>query len=75
MPIDVLESLYEIAEVRDMSLEALIRFYVGHGLREDLDRRYGDRVMAKTEEVLSSHIDSDEEVSTILEEIRLKAAA
>ena len=75
MPIDVIQSLHEIAETRDMPFEALLRFYIGQGLREDLARRYGDRVWQATEEVLSSHIDSDEEVSTILEEIRLKTAA
>ncbi|WP_353258805.1 hypothetical protein [Prochlorothrix hollandica] len=36
MPVSVIESLQKIAEERDTSLEALIRFYVGQGLRQDL---------------------------------------
>ncbi len=74
MPIDVVQSLYEVAETRDMSFDALLRFYIGQGLRQDLAQRYGDLVWQATKEVLSSHIDSEEEVSMILEEIRLKAA-
>ena len=37
MPEDVLEELSKIAKLKDMgSAQALIRFYVGQGLREDL---------------------------------------
>ncbi len=33
MPKDALESLKKVAASRDMSLEALLRFYIGQGLR------------------------------------------
>ncbi|MFL5541203.1 MAG: hypothetical protein ACJ8J0_19605 [Longimicrobiaceae bacterium] len=36
IPVDTLAVLREVAETRDMSLEALLRFYIGRGLREDL---------------------------------------
>ncbi|MEC4814364.1 MAG: hypothetical protein SAK29_13970 [Scytonema sp. PMC 1069.18] len=36
IPKDTLESLKKIAENRDMSVEALLKFYVGQGLRQDL---------------------------------------
>ncbi|MDJ1175730.1 hypothetical protein [Roseofilum capinflatum] len=36
IPKDTLESLKIIAHNRDMSLEALLRFYIGQGLRQDL---------------------------------------
>ncbi|MCI0489161.1 MAG: hypothetical protein L0229_21420 [Blastocatellia bacterium] len=36
IPEDTLESLRRIAASRDMSCEALIKFYIGQGLRQDL---------------------------------------
>jgi hypothetical protein len=36
IPVDTLGVLREVAETRDMSLEALLRFYIGQGLRQDL---------------------------------------
>jgi hypothetical protein len=36
IPKDTLESLKKIAESRDMSCEALLKFYIGQGLRQDL---------------------------------------
>jgi hypothetical protein len=40
VPDDVLKSLQEIAADREMSLEGLLKLYIGKGLRQDLsDRR------------------------------------
>lgn len=36
IPKDTLDSLKKIAQSRDMSLEALLRFYIGQGLRQEL---------------------------------------
>ena len=36
LPKDTLESLQKVADSRDMSVEALLKFYIGHGLRQDL---------------------------------------
>ena len=36
IPIDTLESLKKVADSRDMSVAALLKFYVGQGLRQDL---------------------------------------
>ncbi len=36
IPIDTLKSLKKVAANRDMSLEALLKFYVGQSLRQDL---------------------------------------
>ena len=36
IPKDTLESLKTIAHNQDMSLEALLKFYIGQGLRQDL---------------------------------------
>ncbi|MBE9030177.1 hypothetical protein IQ266_10595 [filamentous cyanobacterium LEGE 11480] len=41
VPDDVLQSLHEIAADREMSLEGLLKLYIGKGLRKDLsDRRH-----------------------------------
>jgi hypothetical protein len=73
IPVDTLESLKEIAQSRDMSLEALLRFYIGLGLRQDLAARFSERVLEATAKVLEQHISSEEERSQILEEIRTKS--
>ncbi|MGV0028330.1 hypothetical protein [Phormidesmis priestleyi] len=73
IPLDTLESLREVAKSRDMSLEELLRFYIGLGLRQDLATRFGDRILETTAKVLEQHIASEEERSQILEEIMTKA--
>ncbi len=36
IPKDTLESLRQIADRKEMPLEALLKFYIGQGLREEL---------------------------------------
>ncbi|MCY7275075.1 MAG: hypothetical protein LH702_15415 [Phormidesmis sp. CAN_BIN44] len=36
VPIDTLESLKKVADSREMSVEALMKLYIGRGLRQDL---------------------------------------
>ena len=43
IPIDTLASIREIAAERDMSPEALLKLYVGNGLRRDIARRFAAR--------------------------------
>ncbi len=71
IPNDTLASLTKVAERRDMSREALLRLYIGEGLRRDLSKLVSDRVLETTAEVLARHIGS-EELSVIMEEIREK---
>ena len=73
IPTDVIDSLKRIAAQKDMSEEALLKFYIGQGLRQDLSRLYSEHVLETTAQVLSKHIQSKEEVSTILNEIRAAA--
>lgn len=70
LPNDALASLEQVAADRDMSPEALIRYYVGQGLRNDLSRIYGERLLDRTAQVLARHLPSQEEVSAIMREIR-----
>ena len=73
MPQDTLASLQKVAARREMSVEALMRFYIGQGLRQDLSRLFADRVLETTAHVLARHIQSEEEISSILQEIRIEA--
>ena len=73
IPKDTLESLKKIAAKRDMSYQALLKFYIGQGLRQDVARLFGDQVLETAAEVLAKHIQSEEEVSAILREIRVGA--
>ncbi len=70
IPKDALDSLKRVAAIRDMSYQALLKFYIGQGLRQDLSRLFADRVLDTTAEVLARHLQSEEEVSTIIREIR-----
>ena len=74
IPLDTLTSLQKVAESRDTSLEGLLKFYIGNGLRADLARTYGDTLYESTEQVLQNHLESPEEVATILSAIREQTA-
>jgi hypothetical protein len=73
IPKNTLESLRQVAAQREMSEQALLKFYVGQGLRQDLARLFGDRVLATTARVLARHLQSDEAVAAIMREIREEA--
>lgn len=74
IPKDTLESLEKVAHNRDMSVDALLKFYIGQALRQDIAQLFSERVLEKTAQVLARHLQSEEEVSTILREIRYEAA-
>jgi hypothetical protein len=75
IPTGTLETIRNVAETRDMSPEALMRFYIGQGLRQDTARLFSERILDMTERVLARHIPSESERSAILREIRGEAAA
>lgn len=70
LPTDTLVTLQEIATNRDMSVEALLKLYIGQGLRHDVAQRFADRVLDLTAEVLARHGQSQEQVDAIVREIR-----
>ncbi|MDF5738891.1 MULTISPECIES: hypothetical protein [unclassified Nostoc] len=70
IPKDTLESLKKIADSRDMSSNALLKFYIGQGLRQDLAKLFSNCVLEATAQVLAKHIQSEAEISDILQEIR-----
>jgi len=57
-----------------MSPEALMKLYIGHGLRQDTARLFSERIFDMTERVLARHIPSEAERSAILREIRGEVA-
>lgn len=72
IPKDALVSI-KTAASRDMSYQALLKFYIGQGLRHDLTRLFGDRGLEKAEQVLARHIQSKEEISSIIQENRTES--
>jgi hypothetical protein len=42
IPTDTLASLKEVAASRDMSVEALLKFYIGQGLRQDIAKLFNE---------------------------------
>jgi len=75
IPKDVLASLEKVAKMRDVSIHALLKLYIGQNLRQDLANYFSNNILEKTEEVLSRHLQSKEEVSEILREIKTDLAA
>ncbi len=55
IPTDTLTTLEQIASSRDMSVDALLKLYIGQGLRHDAAQRFADRVLDLTAEVLARH--------------------
>ncbi len=70
VPTDTYESLERIAAARDMSVDTLMKLYIGQGLRQDLAQRFADHVLDLTAQVLARHGQSPEQVEAILREIR-----
>ncbi|MEA5617393.1 hypothetical protein VB711_06010 [Cronbergia sp. UHCC 0137] len=72
IPTDTLASLEEVAADKDISIEALLKFYIGQGLREDIAKLFNERLLNTTAQVLSRHLQSEEAVSQIMQEIKTK---
>ncbi|MEA5575283.1 hypothetical protein [Anabaena sp. UHCC 0451] len=70
IPTDTLASLEEVAADKDISIEALLKFYIGQGLREDIAKLFNERLLNTTAQVLSRHLQSEEAVSQIMQEIK-----
>jgi pyrroline-5-carboxylate reductase len=58
-----------------MPVEALIKLYLGQGLRSDLAQRFADQVLDLTAQVLARHGQSQEQVEAIVREIRQAAGS
>ena len=47
VPKETLDSLKRVAAHKDMSYEALIKLYIGQGLRQDLSKQFGERCLKR----------------------------
>ena len=74
IPTDTLDSLQKVADCRDMPLEALLKFYIGSGLRQDLSKLFSEHLLDSTAQVLARHIQSEAEISNIIREIKEEGA-
>jgi hypothetical protein len=75
VPLDTFSNIERIAASRDMAPEALMKLYIGQGLRQDSAQSFSERLIATTAEVLARHIASEQERIEIIQEIRGKTAA
>jgi hypothetical protein len=73
IPTDTLAAIKKVACSRDMSYQALLKFYIGQGLRQDLAQLFAEQVLETTAQVLTRYIPSTEQVSAIMHEIRVGA--
>ena len=55
-----------------MSVQALLKLYIGQSMGPDLAKLSADRVLEKTAQILTRHIHSEKEVTAILKEIRVE---
>jgi hypothetical protein len=74
VPQDVIDDLKEIAPALGFSgYQPLMKAYIGHGLRKDLERLSGSQVQALTESLRKQGV-PDEAISVAMEEAGLKFA-
>jgi CBS domain-containing protein len=59
IPSDTLEAVRREAARRDMSPEALLKLYIGSGLRQDVARSFSDGLLDTPPEVLARHVSSE----------------
>ncbi len=74
IPTDTREALQKVAARRDMSEQALLKLYIGQGLRQDIAQQYAERVLETTAQVLARHV-SSEELTAIMREIQGEVVA
>jgi hypothetical protein len=71
MPVDVLEDLKRVAPLKGMSgYQPLIKYYIGQGLREDLEMLWQKETAAKLESTLDEFGLEPEQKIRLLELLR-----
>jgi hypothetical protein len=69
IPVDTLARIRELAAARDMSVEGLLKMYIGQSMRPDAATP-SQRFLMTTASVLERHIPSDAQRSAILDDLR-----
>jgi hypothetical protein len=75
LPVEALAKVDRIAARRSLSRKALLRFYIGKGLREDIAQIYANELLVNAKQVLMQHLQSEEEADAILQKIQTATAA
>ena len=70
IPLDTLDDLKKIANSRNMSVESLIKFYIGKNLREEITQQFSNQLLNSTLKVLTKHISSESQREEIIQEIK-----
>ncbi|GAB4318904.1 hypothetical protein WEU38_05415 [Cyanobacterium aponinum AL20118] len=70
IPLDTLANLEMIAQNRNLSVESLIKFYIGKNLREDISQEFSEKLFNSTLKVLSKYISSESQREKIINEIK-----
>jgi hypothetical protein len=74
LPKTAIASLEKVAQNKDMSVKALLKFYIGRGLRQDLSDLSANQLLDAVAEVLSDRLGSQADADAVMREIRQKSA-
>ena len=69
LPRTAIASLEKVAQNKDMSVKALLKFYIGRGLRQDLSDLSANQLLDAVAEVLGGHLGSAVETEQLMREI------
>jgi hypothetical protein len=69
VPNDVLTQLQDMAERQNISLNILLKQYIGSGLRQDIAKNYSEHLRRRARAVLAQHLSSPSQIEQILDEI------
>ena len=72
LPRTAIASLEKVAQNKDMSVKALLKFYIGQGLRQDLSDLSANHLLDAVAEVLSDRLGS--QADAVMREIHQKSA-
>jgi hypothetical protein len=68
MPNEVVAALTAIAELKDMSVESLLRYYIGMEMRQDLSNLFSERLQTSLAGLLARPESSEEKAALISKE-------
>lgn len=75
IPVDTYGSLTRMAAERNMSIDALLKLYIGQGLRADLSKYFAEHVLEITARILTERGQPPEQVAAIVRDIRAASEA
>ena len=75
IPVEAMRSLEEVATSRDMSVDALLKFYIGQGLRQDAAKLFDDRLSGVLSPSYHAKIQDREDGSQVEQHINVAITA